>query len=117
MKEAAIGVRVHSGWGVLVAVSDNDGQPEIVERKHLTIIDPTAAGTKQPYHFVEKFTVQAAESHLSSCAGASQKLARAAIDEVLHDLRQCDYEVASCAILLASGRKLPSLPDILASHA
>src|SRR5215813_8112803 len=117
MKEAAIGVRVHSGWGVLVAVSDNDGEPAIVERKHITIIDSATRGTKQPYHFVESFAIEDAESHLSACASASQKLARAAIDGILHSLRRRDNKVVGCALLLASGRKLPSLPDILASHA
>jgi hypothetical protein len=117
MKDAAIGVRVHSGWGVLVAVSGSGGEPKIVTRKRVTIIDPATPGAKQPYHFAEKLALSAAEKHLARCAETSGWLALAAVDEELHDLGRHDYRVSGCALLLASGRKLPPLADILASHA
>lgn len=117
MKPAAIGVRMHSGWGALVAVSGNVAAPEILERKHIVVIDPEKAGAKQPYHFAESMALPAAEKHIAKCEAASALLASSVIDEVLGDLRKHDYQVAGCALLLASGRALPSLPDILASHA
>ncbi len=118
MKEVAIGVRVHSGWSAVVAVSGDDaGGPEIVERKHITIIDPTAAGAKQPFHFAEALNDEAAERHIAGCAKASRRLALAAVGEMLDGLRLRDCKIAGCALLLASGRTLPPLPDILASHA
>ncbi|MGC1296110.1 MAG: hypothetical protein WA869_13835 [Alloacidobacterium sp.] len=117
MKQAAIGVRVHSGWSVLVAVSIAAGMPEIVERKRVVLIDPSKAGTKQPYHFAEKLSIEKAEKHISDCAAVSERLALAAFEEILLDLRGRDYHVGGCALLLASGRALPALPGILASHA
>lgn len=117
MNRAAIGVRVHSGWSVLVGVSDHAGSPEILERKHITIIDPAAAGTKQPYHFAEKLTIQSAERHLANCAAASERLAQTAVGGTLKELRKRGYGVTGCALLRAAGRSLPALPDILASHA
>lgn len=118
MRQAAIGVRVHSGWGALVAAAaDSSGEPEILERKHITIIDLTAAGAKQPYHFAANLALRDAEKHLSECAVASRRLAAAAVGTVLEGLRGRGYEVVGCALLLGSGRALPSLPDILASHA
>jgi len=117
MKQAAIGVRVHSGWGAVVAVSRADDGPEILERKHITIIDPTAAGTKQPFHFAEKLSLAKAEKHISECAAASGRLAVVALGDLLEGLRGRGCRVESCALLLASGRALPVLPDILASHA
>src|SRR5215470_14575201 len=117
MKQGAIGVRVHSGWSVLVAVSGDLSAPEIVDRRRIVIIDPSMAGAKQPYHFAETLAIQAAEKHISHCADVSQRIALKAIDETLHELSGRGYKVAGCALLLASGRALPSLPDILASHA
>lgn len=117
MKPVAIGVRMHSGWGALVAVSGEAAAPEILERRHIVVIDPAMAGAKQPYHFAESMALPAAEKHIANCAAASARLANAAIDELLSDLRKRDYRVAGCALLLASGRALPSLPAILASHA
>lgn len=117
MKRAAIGVRVHSGWSVLVAVSDHAGAPEIIERKHITMIDPTAAGAKQPFHFAEKLAITNAEKHISDCAAASELIATVSINSALNEFGMRNYKVAGCAMLLASGRALPALPDILASHA
>jgi hypothetical protein len=117
MKSAAIGIRVHSGWGAVVVVSGDADGPEILERKHITIIDPTAAGAKQPFHFAESMSDQAAERHIAACAKASGRLALAAVGELLDELRGHGCKVAGCALLLASGRKLPPLPGILASHA
>jgi hypothetical protein len=117
MKPAAIGVRVHSGWSALVAVSIADGLPEVVERKRVVLSDASKAGTKQPYHFAEKLSLQKAETHISDCAMASGRLALAAIEATLVDLYGRGYRVDGCAVLLASGRALPALPDILASHA
>lgn len=117
MKNAVIGVRVHSGWGAVVAVSGSDGKPEIVERKRVIVIDPKAAGTKPPFHFAETMSLENAERHLASCEAASQRLALAAIGEILDALRAKDYRVIGSVILLASGRTLPALPEILKSHA
>jgi hypothetical protein len=117
MKSAAIGIRVHSGWGAVVAVSGDGDGPEILERKHITIIDPTAAGAKQPFHFAEALSDQAAERHIAACAKTSGRLALAAVNELLDGLRERNCKVVGCALLLASGRKLPPLSEILASHA
>jgi hypothetical protein len=117
MKPAAIGVRVHSGWSVLVAVSTSDGSPQIVRREHVILIDSSQPGAKQPYHFAEKLSLPKAERHISECTAASGRLAGAAFDRILTDLRARDFEIEGCAVLLASGHALPVLADILASHA
>ncbi len=100
-----------------MAVSGNADAPEIVDRKHIVIIDRSMAGAAQPYHFAEKLRSPRAESHLESCATVSGRLACAAIEEVLGELNRRNYSVAGCAILLAAGRVLPPLAGILASHA
>lgn len=100
-----------------MAVSSDPGAPEIAGRKRIVIIDPSVAGAKQPYHFAEKMGLQDAAKHLERCAAATRRLASAVIDETLDDLRSRGYRIAGCAMLLASGRSLPALADILASHA
>lgn len=117
MKQAAIGVRVHSGWSVLVAVSITADLPEVVDRKRVALIDPSKAGTKQPYHFAERLSTQRAEKHISDCAAVSERLALVAFEEILFGLRERGYRVDGCALLVASGRALPALSGILASHA
>ena len=114
MMNAAFGVRMHSGWGVFVCISGNS---EIVDRRRIVIIDPTMDGVKQPYHFAEGLGFKEAERHLQKCATVSQRLALAAINEMLDAVSARNYRVVGCGMLLSSGGPLPALPNILASHA
>ena len=47
----------------------------------------------------------------------ARSLAYRAIRKVQESLQAQGYRLARCGLVLASGRPLPSLPDILASHA
>jgi len=116
MKNAAFGIRVHSGWAVIVCVSGDAAAPEIVDRRRIVIIDSMMQGAKQPYHFAENLGLEEAERHLQKCAAVSQRLAVRAIREMLDGVTARKYRVLACAMLLASGRALPSLQKILASH-
>lgn len=116
MKPAAIGLRIHSGWGTLVAVS-NGGVLEVVERRHIIIADPGISGSKQPYHYAENLEVKKAEEYIARCSTVSGQLASRAIREVLSQLKKHKYRVQGSAILMGSERPLPSLEKILASHA
>ena len=114
---SAIGIRVHSGWGALVAISGKAGAVEVLERRRVQIIDPRVSGAAQPYHFAEQLEIREAERHIEKCAAMAATLALAGVREVLHGLRDRGYHLAGAAILLSSGRPLPALPQILASHA
>ena len=117
MKRAAIGVRVHSGWGALVAVSGGTGAEEVIERRRVEITEPRMAGAIQPYHYAENMEIKRAEQHIAKCAAASANLALTAIRELLEQLKAREYQVVGSCILLSSGRPLPGLAQILASHA
>jgi hypothetical protein len=117
MNTTAIGVRMHSGWGALVAVSHSAGTIEVVERRRLTVIPSGTAGVKQPYHFAKTLALSEAEKFLGNCFAASKDLALMAIREVVSELSGRQYRVVASAVLLASGRALPPLEKILASHA
>lgn len=117
MKSAAIGVRMHSGWGVLVAVSISGDTVEIVERRRITVIAPGTAGAKQPYHFAKNLDLVEAERFVGNCFAASKCLALAIIQNVMGKLVERQYRIAGSAVILASGRAQPPLSKILGSHA
>jgi hypothetical protein len=117
MKRAAIGFRMHSGWGALMAVSHRADKIEILERRRMLVIEPKVPGAKQPYHFAENLDLPEAEKFLANCFSASREFALTAIREVVESLRVRQYSVVGAAIILASGRTLPPLPKILVSHA
>jgi len=117
MKNATFGIRVHSGWAVIVCMSGDPAAPSVVDRRRIVIIEQAMEGAKQPYHFVESLVISQAERHLERCAAVAQRLALQAIHAMLDAVSAAKHRVVGCGMLLASGRPLPALPNILASHA
>jgi len=117
MKAAAIGVNVHSGWGAVVAIAGEQGMEEILLRRRVVIIDSKTAGFAQPYHYVAKKEIHAAEKHLTHCASVSGRLAFESLTQLSAELRELDLTPKAAVILLSSARPLPKLKEILASHA
>ena len=113
---AALGVRAHSGWAALVAVAGSPRKPAVVERRRLQTADPAIPGSKQPYHAAEGWELTKAAKYLQRCTARSRLLARQAVRSVIHDLEKRGYEVVGCGVLLGSGRPIPGLAAILASH-
>jgi len=115
MKRAAIGVRMHSGWGAMVAVSSEADRVNVLQRRRIVAFSTGARGGKQPYHFAKGLEPEEAEKFLRECFEASRSLALTAVQE-LRDELSGRYRLVGSAVLLASGRPLPSLSKILASH-
>jgi hypothetical protein len=116
MKIAAMGVRMHSGWGALVVVSNQSGRVNVVARERIEVIDQKAGGNPQPYHRAKNLALIEAEKYLARCAAESKRLATCSIRGLTEDLQKRGYQLAKCAVLTASGRELPSLAGILAAH-
>lgn len=116
MIRAAVGVRAHSGWAALVAVAGSPRKPAVVERRRLQTADPAIPGSKQPFHAAEGWELTKATKYLQRCAARSKLLARQAFRSVINDLKKRGYEVVGCGVLLGSGRTIPGLASILASH-
>jgi hypothetical protein len=116
MKTAALGIRMHSGWGVLVAVSGDAASLEVLDRRRIVTIDPEIHGSSQPYHHAANLGFPESERYLANCAAISERIAFTAIGELLKELDVRGCRIAGAAVLLASGRPLPPLAKILASH-
>ncbi len=51
MKTAAIGARMHSGWGALVAVSNSAGTIEVIDRRRIAVTPPGTPGVNHALSF------------------------------------------------------------------
>jgi len=116
-RRAALGFRVHSGWAAAVAVAGTPARPEILERRRIAIADPEIEGSLQPYHAAEEMAIGDARRYLETCASASARLSRKAVADLARDVRSKGCELTGGGLLLASGRPLPALESVLASHA
>jgi hypothetical protein len=116
MKSAALGIRMHSGWGALVVVSGDAASLEVLDRRRIVTIDPQIIGSTQPYHHAANLGLPESERYLANCAAISERIAFTAIRKLLKELDARGCRIAGAAVLLASGRPLPPLAKILASH-
>jgi len=99
----------------MVAVGCQSGRWQVLERRRVSVVDGQIAGHAQPYHFAREQSLAEAKQHIARCAGASLSLAQAGLQEVVEKLSR-EHRVKGAAVLLASGRPLPELERILASH-
>jgi hypothetical protein len=116
MHRAAIGIRVHSGWGALVAVSHKNREIEILDRRRISITGTTDAGASQPYHAARNLQLPEAEAFLATAFTAAHTAASSGLRQVMDVLHAQKYRVTGCAILMSAARPLPSLEKILAAH-
>ncbi len=117
MTQTALGLRAHSGWAALVAVAGTRKSIEVIDRRRIELADTAIPGSKQPFHAAEGLELKKAERIVDGCAAGARRLARQAFRAVIDDLRKKGHEAVGCGLLLASGRPLPALESILASHA
>ena len=117
MKRAAVGFRVHSGWAAVAAVCVEKGAPRVVARRRVHLVETFTYRFRQPYHTAEKLAVVEARGFVAGVEKESQELAYGAIRGMQSELQRQGMELARCALLMASGRPLPSFENILASHA
>jgi hypothetical protein len=117
MQSAALGFRAHSGWTALVALSVNKGAPCVLARERLHLVENFTYKFRQPYHTGERLPLDQARSFIALIEKQAKSLAYRAIRGLQKSLREQGYRVTRCGLVLASGRPLPSLPQILASHA
>jgi hypothetical protein len=113
----ALGFRAHSGWAAMVAVAGTVDAPRVLDRRKIVIADPELAGSKQPYHAAAEIALAEAEVRIRQAIESSQGLAAEAIEVAIRALEREGHEVCGCAVLFGSGKPLPPLEAILASHA
>jgi hypothetical protein len=122
MDRVALGFRAHSGWAVMVAVTGPMATPTaltasmVIERLRVPLVEEGTAGPAQPYHAARELNLDQARQLIERCADEATRLAQSAVRGAMERMRTNTREVASCGILLASGRPLPALPEVLFSH-
>ncbi|HEY1638397.1 MAG TPA: hypothetical protein VGF62_07735 [Rhizomicrobium sp.] len=116
-KRAALGVRCHSGWAAAILACGKRDAVTVLQRRRWQLCDSAVEGAKQPFHHAEPLLLAAAEAFIDRCRESTERLAATVIAELKETAKTQNLALPTCSILSASGRKLLSLKDILASHA
>src|SRR5262249_481721 len=117
MRPAALGFRVHSGWTAAVAVTGPADAPSVAVRRRVELVSTFTYTFRQPYHTAEKMPLQEPARFIHQCQTDARRLALSALRTVEKELARMNVKMGRCGLLLASGRPLPALESILASHA
>jgi hypothetical protein len=116
-KQAALGFRAHSGWTALIAVCADRGSPAVLARRRVHLVETFTYEFRQPYHTAKKMPPDEGREFISRMQEEARRLAYRAIRDVQSDLQKQGLKLTRCGLLLASGKALPVLDKILASHA
>lgn len=101
----------------MVVVAGTMDAPRVLERRRIVTADAELAGSKQPYHAAAELPFPKAEALVRKAIESSRGLAAEAMEAAVKALRAQGHEVAGCGLVLGSGKALPGLEGILASHA
>ena len=117
MQTTAFGFRVHSGWAAAVALCGPLDAPVVVDRRKIQLVKTFTYTFRQPYHTAGKMPRQDAIKFVRGVQSEAKRLAISSLRSWQADLAEGDFKLMRGALLLASGRALPALEQILASHA
>lgn len=113
MPHLALGFRMHSGWGVMVAV---DEQYSIVQRQRIELVNDGTPGDRQPYHHARDLGLERAERYLSEYIACCRRSARDLVKSVVANSERSSCRIVGAGIVLASAGELPPLAQILCAH-
>ena len=116
-KQVAVGFRAHSGWTALIAMCVDRCSPAVLARRRVHLVETFTYEFRQPYHTAKKMPPDEGREFISQMQEEARRLAYRAICDVQSELQKQGLKLTRCGLLLASGKALPGLDKILASHA
>jgi len=112
--KAAFGFKAHSGWAVLVVLGNRNGDPEVLERNRVELVEEEWA--KQPYHAAENLEAADARKIVKRGIDAAKRIALREMRSALKRTRRSGFEVRSCGLVVGNPMPDWSVAEILAVH-
>lgn len=113
----AFGFKAHSGWAALVVLGTDKGEPVVVDRRRIELVeDEDAAWAKQPYHAADGLPPREARDTVTRGIEAARQLARREMRAAVRRVREGGHEAAACAVLVGDPMPDWSIEEILAVH-
>jgi len=112
--KVAFGFKTHSGWAVLVVLSEERDELAVVERRRIELVEETWA--KQPYHAAEGIEREAAQDLVRRGIDMGERLALSEMKAAIKRERDRSNEVTGCAVLVGAPMPDWNTEQILAVH-
>lgn len=93
------------------------GVPSVLARQRVHLVETFTYKFRQPYHTAKRMGPDEGRAFVARGQAKARRLAYRAIRDLQDSLQAQGYRLTRVGLVLASGRPLPRLPQILASHA
>jgi hypothetical protein len=101
----------------MVALSLENGEPRVLLHERPKLVESFTYRLRQPYHTAKKLPLERAGNFIQQSESQARNLACGVVERAMAEVQQRGFKITSCGLLLASGKPLPDLERILASHA
>jgi hypothetical protein len=111
------GLKAHCGWSALVVLGTLEGEPRVVDRRRVELVDPDdARWTRQPYHAADGLEADEAREVVERGVESARRIAVRELQEQLQRSQRAGHAVAGCAVLVPEPMPDWSIDQILAVH-
>jgi hypothetical protein len=115
--KAAFGMKAHSGWAALVVLGTRSGEPQVVDRRRMELVEEAEASwAKQPYHAAERLNAADARNLVRRGLATARRIAVREVRTAVKRTREAGHEVAACAVLVGDPMPDWTVDEILAVH-
>ncbi len=115
--KVALGLKAHSGWSALVVVGVSGKQFEVIDRRHIELVDEgDAHSAKQPYHAAERLKPTDAQKLVERGNDAARRIALQQMRSIVKALRGQAHDIIACAVLVPSPMPNWTTAEILTVH-
>jgi len=111
---AALGLSMHTGWAVAVVVSGTTDDPQVVERRRLTLCDESLP--RMVFHACEGLPVDEAEHLVGQVRDSAAALTERGIGDLVEARRRADDPIRAVVLVGKEPEPPPDLPTVLGSH-
>ena len=112
--KVAYGFKAHSGWAALVVLGKSEGEPVVVERRRMELIEEEWA--REPYQAAEELDADDARKLVKRGIDSAYRIATREMRAALDRDRKRKNEVVACGVLVGNAMPEWSVEQILAVH-
>jgi hypothetical protein len=113
---AALGIKLHTGWAALVAVSGHSGKIQLLLRRRIELLPADSSIPRFVYHEAAELPLAQATELVKRATKASASTADLAVKEALREVGSRGIQVDVCGVLSGSRSAPVDLAAILRSH-
>jgi hypothetical protein len=110
----AFGLKAHSGWAALVAMTQRDEEFVVIDRRRIELVEELWA--KQPYHAAEQLEPNVARGLVKRGIAAANRIALREMRLAIKREQKRNNQVIGCGVLMTEPMPDWSVDEILAVH-